>query len=406
MPLIAVIGASNELPEGDELEALFDRFLLRLHVDPVSTHGFAGLLALRDPAPVAGYSSFAVSRDELDALRATSAQVALPADVVAVLTDLRAWALAEKVAVSDRRWRKIVKLLQVSALTNDRSEVSIWDCWLLQHCVGDTVEHRRKVYDWYAARVGASAAMDPARLTRIVVAWEQKLKQDRDSRSQRRDANGALLYEGAGSKPSTEPKGLTRAQRGNEPLFLAPTNASADGYRLLRDRTDDGKGYTRAELSGLYVLREGFDHWHDREAYLAESSNWYHQNGALPALMEPTRFHQSYVADCSRQLADIARDVEAYDVRLDEHRTSLNEQIHRHLWVTPEFAVPALATLASTQKEVTVLRARVGSLQKGFDGLPRELDPTIAAAAVIPAATQPAVARVAAAAVTTRRSGS
>jgi hypothetical protein len=28
-PLIALFGASNELPEGKELEALFDRFLLR-----------------------------------------------------------------------------------------------------------------------------------------------------------------------------------------------------------------------------------------------------------------------------------------------------------------------------------------------------------------------------------------
>jgi MoxR-like ATPase len=32
MPLVALFGASNELPEGKELEALFDRFLLRFDV--------------------------------------------------------------------------------------------------------------------------------------------------------------------------------------------------------------------------------------------------------------------------------------------------------------------------------------------------------------------------------------
>ena len=34
-PLTAVVGASNELPEGEEFDALFDRFPLRLHVGPV-----------------------------------------------------------------------------------------------------------------------------------------------------------------------------------------------------------------------------------------------------------------------------------------------------------------------------------------------------------------------------------
>ena len=36
-PLIAVIGASNELPDSEELNALYDRFLLRLYVGSVST---------------------------------------------------------------------------------------------------------------------------------------------------------------------------------------------------------------------------------------------------------------------------------------------------------------------------------------------------------------------------------
>ena len=49
-PLTAVVGASNELPEGEELDALFDRFLLRLHVVPVSTNGFSELLRLKGSA--------------------------------------------------------------------------------------------------------------------------------------------------------------------------------------------------------------------------------------------------------------------------------------------------------------------------------------------------------------------
>ena len=42
-PIIAVIGASNELPDDEELAALFDRFPLRLHVGPVSKDAFPDL---------------------------------------------------------------------------------------------------------------------------------------------------------------------------------------------------------------------------------------------------------------------------------------------------------------------------------------------------------------------------
>lgn len=45
-PLISVIGASNELPEEANLSALYDRFLFRQYVEPVSKSGFKQLLGL------------------------------------------------------------------------------------------------------------------------------------------------------------------------------------------------------------------------------------------------------------------------------------------------------------------------------------------------------------------------
>src|SRR5512144_1106938 len=45
-PLISVIGATNEVPEGEVAEAFFDRFLVRLPVAPVSAEGFRKLVAL------------------------------------------------------------------------------------------------------------------------------------------------------------------------------------------------------------------------------------------------------------------------------------------------------------------------------------------------------------------------
>ncbi|HMY99581.1 MAG TPA: AAA family ATPase, partial [Burkholderiaceae bacterium] len=47
-PLISVVGASNEGPSDEALLAFFDRFLLRVPVQPVSDGGFEALLRLDD----------------------------------------------------------------------------------------------------------------------------------------------------------------------------------------------------------------------------------------------------------------------------------------------------------------------------------------------------------------------
>jgi MoxR-like ATPase len=44
VPLLCLVGASNELPESEELDALYDRFLLRKNVAQVSAAGLAEML--------------------------------------------------------------------------------------------------------------------------------------------------------------------------------------------------------------------------------------------------------------------------------------------------------------------------------------------------------------------------
>ena len=202
-PLLAVIGASNELGEAGELDALYDRFLVRLHVPPVSKEAFGALLSLRGQSAPDVPRALRLTTDELALVQLEAEEVTVPAEVATILCELRDWCLAEKIAVSDRRWRKIVELLQVAAFTDGRDAVSIWDCWLLQHCVWSAPADRAKVFTWYAERVGTSAAMDPARLTRVVAAWERKLDKDKSGRSQMRDGRGRLLYIGAAGSART-----------------------------------------------------------------------------------------------------------------------------------------------------------------------------------------------------------
>lgn len=381
-PLIAVVGASNELPEGDELDALFDRFLLRLHVGPVSADAFPSLLRLRGQAVPEVPAHLKLTTADLVAIQQTAEEVEVTSDVEVMLCTLRDWCTAEKMPVSDRRWRKIVKLLQVSAFTNGRAKVSVWDCWLLQHCLWGKPEERPKVYDWYCARVGASAALDPSRLTRVVVSWEGKLKADQESRSQARDESGRLLYRKADGTFTTDARGKLPVTTKGEAMFLAPPSASTHGgyhaeqYRI-QDRTNEGKGYTREELEQLWVIapnrsRAQFSSWADRDAYLAEPSNRLLREGELPPCIEPTRHKNLYVEDCLRNIDELRFDVVAYRVSLREHTAAMGDAIRSHLWVTQDFVEPAQANLEQSRHDVETLLNRVEMVRKGFALLPRE----------------------------------
>jgi MoxR-like ATPase len=377
-PLVSVIGASNELAEGEELDALFDRFLLRLHVGPVSAASFRELLALRgDDVPEVD-AELRLTAEDLRAVRAAAQRVEVPEDLIALLAELRDWCTAQGIPVSDRRWRKVLKLLQVSAVTNGRTRASVWDAWLLQHCLWSVPEDRAKVYEWYAARVGASAAMNPAKLTKLVVAWEATLKKDQDDRTQMRDEEGRPLFLTSDGKPTLDPKARVQQMRGKEPLYLAPVPSATDFHmhQEIHDRTGAKRGYTRTELDQLYVFRGTlFGQWKQREAYLLDESNWYMMPGETTAALEPTRHKPVYIADCLRQVEVLRADVGKYQADLLAHITALEAEIRAHLWVTPEFFAPASQALERTRSEVQTLLTRVDRVRLGIDRLPREGGP-------------------------------
>ena len=73
VPLVTLFGASNELPEDDELQALYDRFLLRFVVSYIDEDfRFLKMLQARPSA--------ARTRLSLDQLRAAQAEAARVAD--------------------------------------------------------------------------------------------------------------------------------------------------------------------------------------------------------------------------------------------------------------------------------------------------------------------------------------
>lgn len=147
VPLQALIAASNELPTGqEELEALYDRFLVRSFVDYVSEEGLPQLLSKPGPAPTLEPLTGA----DLARVREAAASVSLPPEIITALQ--RIWAGHKQLFkedrrenLSDRRLKKAVGLLRVSAATNGRDAVDLSDLLLLKDCLWNHPDNALKV---------------------------------------------------------------------------------------------------------------------------------------------------------------------------------------------------------------------------------------------------------------------
>ena len=129
VPLITLFGATNELPEEDELAALYDRFLLRFVVEYVHEEfRFLRMLEWRPPA-----RRTTISLAELGALQAEVESVTVPASVLRRLAEVRRELQKKDFRVSDRRYRQALSLLRARALIEGRPEVTENDLFFLEH---------------------------------------------------------------------------------------------------------------------------------------------------------------------------------------------------------------------------------------------------------------------------------
>ncbi|KAL4438050.1 hypothetical protein ABPG77_004271 [Micractinium sp. CCAP 211/92] len=164
VPLTCLVGASNELPESEELDALYDRFLIRRNVAQAG-HGVsaaqlgtlaklaAGTLEEGDRmSSDEGGASGQAAELAMEDFRTTAVQaygsVDVPEPVIDLLTGVRNY-LQDKceppVYVSDRRFMKAVKMLQVAAFADGRSAVNEYDCLLLEFVLGQRPDDAHKV---------------------------------------------------------------------------------------------------------------------------------------------------------------------------------------------------------------------------------------------------------------------
>lgn len=141
--LMTFIGTSNHIPDDDELEAFFDRFLWKLVIAPPSSQlSFVSILRGGVERRANGPSVNAqvdpdtiVTREELLLLQVAATKVDVPDEVLEALGEVWSNLTGAGVVASVRRYNDFVLGLQAAALLDGRDAVNTDDLMLGEHAL-------------------------------------------------------------------------------------------------------------------------------------------------------------------------------------------------------------------------------------------------------------------------------
>src|SRR5437867_3575373 len=141
VPLATLFGATNELPEEDELAALYDRFLLRFVLGYVQEDfRFLRMLEVQPTLQPTMLSLAALAE-----LQNAAATLPIPPAVLRRLADLRRELGRKQIVASDRRYRQALGVLRARALLARRCAVEEEDLFVLEHMLWRDPAERAEV---------------------------------------------------------------------------------------------------------------------------------------------------------------------------------------------------------------------------------------------------------------------
>ena len=272
LPLKLLVAASNELPaKGEGLEALWDRFVIRIESRPIKLEKNFRAMLLEAPTDFLGPTDFTDSTDssgsmgksdsaDFSDLKITAEEYAEWAEKIckigvkeevldaisAIRKSLRAVNVDEaaerrNIYVSDRRWKNIVRLLRTSAFMQDREEVDICDLLPIYHCLWQEPEERDAIRS-----IVIRALFSP--FAEKLVEMKNALAEDIKYHRVRRNPDDGRDYEG---EIETLSDGLTSLERQlGENLFVSSDDKTEISV-YLRDFYKE-LAFTRQDTMKLY----------------------------------------------------------------------------------------------------------------------------------------------------------
>ena len=253
LPLKLLVAASNELPaKGEGLEALWDRFVIRIESRPIKLEkNFRKMLLEVKSEERRVKNPTAISAEEYQEWSKEISGIGVGEEVLDSISSIRKSLRAvnvdeaaerRNIYVSDRRWKNIVRLLRTSAFMQDRGEVAVCDLLPIYHCLWQEPEERDAIRNIVVRALFAPFA-DKLVEMKSALAEDIKYHRIRKSPDEGRDYEGEI---------ESLSDGLTTLERqlGDNLFVSADDKAEVSAY--LRDFYKE-LAFTRQDTMKLYA---------------------------------------------------------------------------------------------------------------------------------------------------------
>ena len=253
LPLKLLVAASNELPaKGEGLEALWDRFVIRIESRPIKLEkNFRKMLLEVKSEERRVKNPTAISAEEYQEWSKEISGIGVGEEVLDSISSIRKSLRAvnvdeaaerRNIYVSDRRWKNIVRLLRTSAFMQDREEVAVCDLLPIYHCLWQEPEERDAIRNIVVRALFAPFAEE-------LVEMKNALAEDIKYHRIRKSLDDGRDYEGEIESLSD---GLTTLERqlGDNLFVSADDKTEVSAY--LRDFYKE-LAFTRQDTMKLYA---------------------------------------------------------------------------------------------------------------------------------------------------------
>lgn len=375
LPLKLLVAASNELPaEGEGLDALWDRFLVRYISQGVKDNKafLSMILDVDDVQYSAELERLQITGDEYDRWQKEIAAVEVDEGVKASILYIRERlrSIVDKdsgatysIYVSDRRWKKAVNLLRASAFVHGRRRTDLTDLVVLAFCLwnepAECAVVREIVVNSLFSAVNRrheqlqKRVMKDARLKKAVAALEESRM------LARRDDANLILYDDFYYRLSTYNTGNTYIFASDFHRLPNITERNPVSAHLYTDPADPVKERIRA-------FGNSTNHNAGEKVRLMRDCEYLYVNGVRCELERYSALEMATAQNC----AGTPSSVKEYDYEGDVEQiaASLNGLIAAlgdNIFISASDAEHIRSVAAEIMKQIALTRADISELLYG-----------------------------------------
>lgn len=372
--LKGLISASNELPSendghGDSVEALWDRFLLRLVIGGVEDEGNFNSMISEDLKPTVDNvaDNLKITDEEYKKWDKEIDAVAIPNEVFKVIDVIRKKIqqanneLAEgekEYYISDRRWRKIVRILRTSAFLNDRKEVDLMDCFLIKDCIWNDENEIETVSEIVAESIrnfGYTLTIDLESVQNKIKELQDEVKaqstQVKEYKVSEKTVYHKDYYKFEGL--NTYPNYCLIAK-----TDFAKINDSQQAYYLWDENLGNHRNTNMYKEGEIYKVRDS--QWSDCEIEMADVPK---------KKKESFRPSEKLIKVWDGEISDLIREILSQVAVIEKHRAEKLEHLQTNLFVDKGHSTIVEENLHNTVHQLQDLKLEAEKIKSYYDGL-------------------------------------